>query len=176
LFNLDWTADLPNATPILGFSGILLRPKCMGRVRIVSNIPLDQPQINHDYLCHPDDTTWAIQFFKDTLQVVQNLHKIDPAYSLAFPTAAQINDTATLKQMLPYLATPYRHPSGSMRMSPFNSVDKGVVDGNLCVHGIQGVRVVDASIFPVIPSGNLQSPVYAVAGLAAQMIQGGNSC
>ena len=63
------------------------------------------------------------------------------------------------------------HPVGSAKMCP--SDDPGaVVDNELRVHGIEGLRVVDCSVFPLIPSGNTHAPVVAVAGRAADLILG----
>ena len=61
------------------------------------------------------------------------------------------------------------HPVGTARMGEEGDPE-AVVDNQLRVHGIQGLRVVDASIFPLLPSGNTHAPVVAVAERAAELI------
>ena len=61
------------------------------------------------------------------------------------------------------------HPSGSCSMRPRDK--GGVVDTRLRVYGAKGLRVVDASVFPLVPVGNIQSVVYAVAEMAADLIK-----
>ena len=63
------------------------------------------------------------------------------------------------------------HPVGSAKMGPASD-PTAVVDRELRVHGIEGLRVVDASIFPLIPSGNTHAPVVAVAERAADLVLG----
>jgi choline dehydrogenase len=66
-----------------------------------------------------------------------------------------------------HLETLY-HPTSTARMAPLS--EGGVVDARLKVHGIHGLRIVDASIFPTITSGHTASPVIAVAEKAAELI------
>jgi choline dehydrogenase len=63
------------------------------------------------------------------------------------------------------------HPVGTTKMDPADDLE-AVVDSELRVHGIGGLRVVDCSIFPLIPSGNTHAPVVAVADRAADLILG----
>lgn len=61
------------------------------------------------------------------------------------------------------------HPAGSCMMAPREK--GGVVDERLRVHGVRGLRVVDASVFPVVPRGNIITTVYATAEKAADLIK-----
>ena len=60
------------------------------------------------------------------------------------------------------------HPVGTCRMAP--SAEEGVVDMELRVHGVEGLRVVDASVFPRIPNGNTQAATFMVAERAAEFL------
>jgi choline dehydrogenase len=60
-------------------------------------------------------------------------------------------------------------PCGSCRMGP--TIEEGVVNGRLQVHGVRNLRVIDASVFPIIPDARIQNPVYMVAEKAADMIK-----
>ena len=62
------------------------------------------------------------------------------------------------------------HPVGTARMS--DTHPQAVVDSQLRVHGLQGLRVIDASIFPVIPGGNTNAPTIMVAERAADLVKG----
>ena len=64
------------------------------------------------------------------------------------------------------------HPCGTCRMGPDPRAD--VVDANLRVHGLDGLRVVDASIFPTVPSGNINAPAIMTGWRGADLIRAGN--
>ena len=63
------------------------------------------------------------------------------------------------------------HPVGTAKMGPADD-ELAVVDAQLRVHGLEGLRVVDASIFPLVPSGNTHAPTVAVAERACDLILG----
>lgn len=63
------------------------------------------------------------------------------------------------------------HPAGTAKIGPRE--DGGVVDKNLKVYGVQGLRVVDASVMPMVPAAHIMATVYAVAERAADIIKGG---
>ena len=86
-----------------------------------------------------------------------------PALDLSTASDAQILDDFKARSGTVY------HPCGTCRMAPEHNA--GVVDAQLRVHGVQGLRVVDASIFPNITSANTHAPTVMVAAQAARFIQ-----
>jgi choline dehydrogenase len=177
LYNLIWLDDPPLQTPIFELAPVLLRPKCTGSVQLASTNPGAYPLILSNYLCHPDDLNWATRMFQDLANITNLLMANNSAFQAVFPTLDMINNTASLQRLVTAISTSYRHPAGSCRMGDLNTDRRGVVDGNLCVHGLKGVRVVDASVFPSIPSANLQASVYALSSNAYRLITSGcNRC
>lgn len=143
----------------------VLRPQSRGTVRLRSADPLALPAIDPHFLAHEDDV-------RRTVQGVQIMRRIlaQPALArhgakeLAASAAAQT--PAQIAQWVRQTADTIYHPVGTCRMGP-GAMD--VVDSQLRVHGVQGLRVVDASIFPRIISGNTNAPTIMVAEKAAHM-------
>lgn len=147
------------------------RPLTRGSSHIVSNDGFTYPSLDFRYSSNPvdyelmyDALAWNNALFAapqmQVLQPVQN----DPPKN---PTDAQMRDFLNRT-----LGTEY-HPSGTAAMMARE--DGGVVDTNLLVYGTQNVRVVDASIHPIIPSAHLQTVVYGVAEKASDIIKAANS-
>ncbi len=146
----------------------LLRPRSRGRVGLHGPDPLAAPLIDPGFLSDPDDLARLVTGFKTMRHILQQ-----PALSrfggreLAATAAAQ-TDTQ-IAQIVRARADTIYHPVGSCRMGPDPAHD--VVDAQLRVHGLQGLRVVDASIMPRIVSGNTNAPVIMIAEKAADLIK-----
>ncbi|KAH0394427.1 hypothetical protein KCU89_g11374, partial [Aureobasidium melanogenum] len=78
------------------------------------------------------------------------------------------NDEGMAKWLKGRLTSGY-HPCGSCRMG--STIEEGVVNGRLQVHGVRNLRVIDASVFPLIPDARIQNPVYMVAERGADFIK-----
>jgi len=163
--------DLASTLPIFSISPVLLRGKCNGKVSLVTTNPIAYPKIDHNYLCDPDDMEWTRQMFLDISRIIDELAKNDSRYQAVYPTKDMIENDQVLQTVISSFTSGYSHPTGSCRMAPRDDTNRGVINGNLCVYGIQNVRVADASIFFTPPSGNPQAPIYALAGLAADIIK-----
>jgi choline dehydrogenase-like flavoprotein len=146
----------------------LLRPKSRGSVRLASADPLAAPLIDPAFLAERDDMDRMVAGFKAMRHVLQQ-----PALARfggrELKTTAAGQTDEQIEQVIRACADTIYHPVGSCRMGPDPQHD--VVDANLRVHGVQGLRVVDASIMPRIVSGNTNAPTIMIAEKAADMIK-----
>jgi choline dehydrogenase len=148
----------------------VIRPTSRGSVHARSMDPSAFPKILHNYLSTERDRKLAIEGFKLQRKIYRSkafephaTHELLPGDSVQ--TDAQILEFWKTDSMSVY------HPVGSMKMGPSQD-PMAVVDNELRVHGMQSLRVVDASIFPMLPSGNTHAPTVAVAERAADLILG----
>jgi choline dehydrogenase-like flavoprotein len=146
----------------------LLRPKSRGQLTLASNDPLQAPLIDPAFLTHRDDMERMVQGFKAMRHILAQ-----PALAQfggqERPVSARAQSDFEIEQFIRDYADTIYHPVGTCRMGPGDPMD--VVDPQLRVHGLQGLRVVDASIMPTILGGNTNAAVMMVAEKAAQMIR-----
>jgi len=163
---------LPDPFPgfFLGISHC--RPKSSGSIRIASPDPAAPPIIEPNYLSAPDD-------MQAMLAGVRLIRKIAGQPALAsiidgemLPGAAVTTD-AELADDIRRRASSVFHASCTCRMGPDPA--SAVVDHRLRVHGLDGLRVIDASVFPYVTSGNTNAPTLMVAEKGAHMVMDDNS-
>jgi choline dehydrogenase len=164
--SLDKFGDPLHPFPAITPSVCNLRPTSRGWVRITSPDPLAHPEIMLNYLSTPEDRKVAADGMRFTRRVMASkaLAKYSPEEWRPGPAAE--SDEALVKAAGD-LGTTIFHPVSTCRMG---RDDKAVVDPRLRVHGIEGLRVVDASIMPRITSGNTNAPCYMIAEKGAAMI------
>ena len=145
----------------------LLRPRSRGALRLASPDPLAPPRIDPNFLADADDLARMVRGFK----LMRNI-LAQPALAghrgTELPASANARSDAQIEQFIRNHADTIYHPVGSCRMGP-GPLD--VVDEQLRVHGVQGLRVVDASIMPNIVSGNTNAPTIMIGEKAADMIR-----
>lgn len=155
----------------LTLAGILAHPLSRGSVHIRSGDVSDAPEIDPKFLSNPVD----IEVFAQHMLYLQSLASSAPLSELLTQPAkparsiSHLADLESAKDYIRIRAASMWHPAGTCAMLPEES--GGVVDSHLRVHGIKNLRVVDASVVPVLPPGHLQSTVYAVAERAAWLIK-----
>ena len=143
-----------------------LRPQSRGRVDIRSLEPTAPPLIQPNYLSHPEDLRVAADAIRLTRRIVAApaLQRFKPKEYLP---GDELRSEEQLHEAAARIGTTIFHPVGTCRMG---QDAEAVVDAQLRVHGIPGLRVADASIMPRITSGNTCSPTLMIAEKAAQMI------
>lgn len=154
------------------FPGFILcfqpcRPTSRGRIDLRSADPEAPPQIDPNYMATVEDAAKAIAGGR-LIQRIEATRSFRALIDEPLPPAlAQLTDEAILEDFRNRASTCY-HPTSTCRMG--RQPGEAVVDGNLLVFGIDGLRVVDASVFPAVTSGNTNAPTIMVAEKASELI------
>lgn len=144
-----------------------LRPSSRGSIRITSPDPDVYPSIRPNYLSTEEDCRVAVDAIKVARRIVEQAPLAEVIVDEYVPGTQYQSDEELLDAARQYSQTIY-HPAGTCKMG---HDPLAVVDDRLRVHGLEGVRVVDASIMPVIVSGNTNAPTIMIAEKAADMIK-----
>ena len=147
-----------------------LNPTSRGQIRIRSSHAQDAPSIRTNYLSTEADRHIAAQSLRVTRRIVAQpaLAKYRP---VEVKPGVQFQTDAELAQLAGDIGTTIFHPVGTAKMGPASD-PMAVVDARLRVHGVQGLRVADASVMPTITSGNTNSPTLMIGERAAGWILG----
>lgn len=143
----------------------LLRPESRGYVTLGSKNAFDAPIIQPNFLEAEQDQITLLKAAKKALEVIQAPAFDQYRKAMMTPPDTSSDDTIML-HLKKQLETVY-HPVGTCKMG---NDEMAVVDDQLRVKGIEGLRVIDASIMPTIVSGNTNAPVYMIAEKGAEMI------
>ena len=164
--SLDKFGDPLHDFPAFTASICNLRPESRGTVHINSADPRDQPAIRPNYLSAEADRVIAAQSIQLARKIAAQpaLARFNPQ---EYKPGPEIASNDELAKAAGDIATTIFHPVSTCKMG---QDDLAVVDSRLRVHGIQGLRVADASIMPTITSGNTNSPSIMIGEKAAQMI------
>jgi choline dehydrogenase-like flavoprotein len=148
---------------------VLVSPKARGQVWLRSDDPTAKPRIITNTLSEPDDLESMLAGMllardiaaQETLREIV-LGELKPGSAIGERTELE----ADLRRRLMLIY----HPVGTARMS--DTHEDAVVDSQLRVHGLDGLRVIDASVMPVIPGGNTNAPTMMIAERGADLIRG----
>jgi choline dehydrogenase-like flavoprotein len=145
----------------------LQHPFSRGSVRLVSADPFDAPLADPAFLRNPLDLKFLVEAIKYTRQIVATsaFREFNPVYT---HPPATITSDADLELYIREKVTTFFHPAGTCKAGPFT--EGGVVNERFQVYGVDGLRVVDASVFPILPSTHTQASVYAVAEMVGHSL------
>ena len=144
-----------------------LRPTSTGYITLKSSNPEDYPAIYPNYLATEEDRETVIESIKITRNIM-DAPALKPLIAKEHEPGIEHQSDEALLEYARNRATTIYHPTGTCKMG---HDDMAVVDERLRVIGVEGVRVVDASIMPVIVSGNTNAPTIMIAEKAADMIK-----
>ena len=166
--SLDAFGEPLHRHPAFTASVCNLNPTSRGHVRIGSADPAVPPRISPDYLATDADRQVAADSLRLTRRIVAQkaLARYRPR---EIKPGVEFESDADLAQLAGDIGTTIFHPVGTAKMGPAAD-PMAVVDARLRVHGLQGLRVVDASVMPAITSGNTNSPTLMIAERAAEWI------
>jgi choline dehydrogenase-like flavoprotein len=145
----------------------LLQPQSRGSVRLASSNMAIAPLIDPNFLSHPDDMARMVSGFKQMRAILQSPALAQYGGRELDTTAKAVTD-AQIEAVIRDKADTIYHPVGSCRMGPG---EHDPVDAQLRVKGVQGLRVVDASIMPRIVSGNTNAPTVVIAEKAVDLLR-----
>ncbi|MGI9437204.1 MAG: GMC family oxidoreductase, partial [Geminicoccaceae bacterium] len=146
-----------------------LRPLSRGWIRIVDTDPKTAPEIRPNYLMEEQDKEVAADSIRLTRRIVLETKTMAGFQPEEFMPGPAAQSEAELVKAAGDIGTTIFHPIGTCKMG---SDAMAVVDDQLRVCGVEGLRIVDASIMPTITSGNTNSPTLMIAEKAASMISG----
>jgi choline dehydrogenase len=166
--SLDRFGEPLHRFPAVTVSACNLRPTSRGELRLLGPAPDQKPMIAPGYLATPEDRRVAADAIRVTRRLMAQaaLARFTPAEHL--PGAAVGDDEAALARAAGDIGTTIFHPVGTAKMG-LPSDPMAVVDERLRVHGIAGLRVIDASVMPTITSGNTNTPTIMIAERGARM-------
>lgn len=146
----------------------LLRPRARGEIRLASGNPMDKPLMQFNFLSDPRDLQHLVEGVHMTRSLVSQ-SAFDGLRGAEWMPGPQVRSDAEIADWIRANLETDFHPSGSCQMG--HGLD-AVVDNQMRVHGVEGLRVVDASVMPRVVSGNLNAPTQMIAARAADYIAG----
>ena len=164
--SLDRFGEPLHSFPAITVSVCNLRPESRGHVRIASPDPFAAPLIAPNYLSTEADRAVAVESIGAArrLMAARRMREYHPQ---EFKPGPEIIESAALARAAGDIATTIFHPVGTAKMG---TDSMAVVDPQLRVHGMAGLRVVDCSIMPTIVSGNTHAPAIMIGEMAAKFV------
>ncbi|MEM7562547.1 MAG: choline dehydrogenase [Pseudomonadota bacterium] len=145
-----------------------LRPASRGEIKLISSNPADRPAAHFNYLQDPFDLNELMEGFAKMKELIAQ-PAFDPYRGARTDPTADVESPRDIEKWIRATMSTDYHPSCSCRMG---HDEMSVVDEQMKVHGLERLRVVDASVMPDIVSGNLNAPTQMIAARAADFILG----
>ena len=167
--SLDRFGEPLHRFPAITVSACNLRPTSRGRVRLRSADPSDKPRIAPNYLATPEDRTVAADAIRVTRRLMRQPALAPYRPEEFLPGDSVGDDEESLARAAGDIGTTIFHPVGTAKMG-LASDREAVVDSRLRVHGLERLRVIDASVMPTITSGNTNTPTLMIAQKGAEFL------
>jgi choline dehydrogenase-like flavoprotein len=146
----------------------VLRPKSRGTVKLASANASDSPLIDPGFLTHPDDMELLVKGVK-LMRKIMEAPALSEHRGRELEMSANAKSDDEIKTFIRQTSDTIYHPVGSCKMG---TDSMAVVDPELRVHGLQALRVIDASVMPTLIGGNTNAPTIMIAEKAADLIRG----
>jgi choline dehydrogenase-like flavoprotein len=146
---------------------VLISPKSRGHIRLASADPTAKPRIFTNTLAEPDDVA-ALVTGVELAREIAGAEPLAAARGREIYPGPDARDDADVEAFVRRTVELIYHPSGTCRTGG----EDAVLDPDLRVRGVEGLRVADASVFPVIPGGNTNAATIMVAERAADLVKG----
>jgi choline dehydrogenase len=147
----------------------LVRPRSVGRILLRSGNPLEAPRIFANYYSDSHDLDVMVEGIRITRMITHSKALAKYRGHETHPGEGAQSDQELRAHVCKMSETLY-HPVGTCKMGASKDAS-AVVDSELRVHGVEGLRVIDASIMPIVPGGNTNAPTIMIAEKAADMIK-----
>jgi choline dehydrogenase len=169
--SLDRFGEPLHAFPAFTASVANVQPTSRGHIRLKSSDPLEAPAIQPNYLSTDEDRRVAADSIRVTRRIVAQpaLRAFQPVEYLPGESVRD-DDEAALMKSAGDVGTTIFHPVGTAKMGRDDDA-MAVLDERLRVRGVAGLRVVDASVMPIITSGNTAAPSMMIGEKGAQMVR-----
>ena len=167
--SLDKFGDPLHKFPAITVSACNLRPSSRGEICIPSTDPSAKPHISPNYLSTDEDRRVAADAIRVTRKLMQQA-ALAPYWPQEYLPGPEVDDSdEALAKAAGDIGTTIFHPVGTAKMG-LASDPTAVTDDRLRVHGLERLRVVDASVMPTITSGNTNTPTMMIAAKGAQCV------
>lgn len=166
----QWHFPTPSSGSYVTVMVDLVRPVSdPGEVTLNSDDPLQQPNINLNYFNNELDIIAVREGIRYAYAILMHGDGFKDIVEGQYPWGMPLDDEKLMRRTVLDRCQTSFHPCGTARLS--KSISQGVVDPNLGVHGIKNLRVIDASVIPVIPDCRIQNSVYMVGEKGADAIK-----
>ena len=148
----------------------MVKQDSRGEVTLNSSDPFDPPKILLNLFKEQSDVDRMIR----GIRAIRKIYNSEPLKSLIedeISPGEEVQSDADLEALIRHTGAITLHPVGTCKMG-LDTDPMAVVDAELKVHGVEGLRVIDASIMPDVPGGNTNAPTIMIAEKAADMIRG----
>lgn len=167
--------EITEINNLMAVHTILLHPRSRGKILLKNNDPFEKPLIHPNYFMDKEDIMTTLRGINEAMKLEKtaafrkngmNLQKMNYTSCNGFT----IRSKNYWRCIMRHMATTAFHPVGTAKMGP-STDPQAVVDARLKVKGVEGLRVIDASIMPTITSGNTNAPTIMIGEKGADMIK-----